>query len=201
MTRFGVIAAGVVVLALPATGTGSLPRSETQTLERYLATMSWPLRASTARAVKISDAIRGAVSPGDPPFLGQVGLYCRRFRAVEETGRILKRGAILGAIPPSALRSTHGALVQTYEDARAGCVRARAVALAVHRAIVALVHNPSIELERARRRGLNELVRFDRTKLEAFKQAVRAWREAVLRYAPTVGVAPPDWLAGLRLGP
>jgi hypothetical protein len=195
---------GVCLVVPPVTTTAAQGHSgsERAALERYLAGMSWPLRAATGRAQRVHDAIRGAVSPGDPPFLGMVAESCRKLRDVENVGRARGVGAILRAVPPRALAATHRALVRTYVDVRAGCNRARVVALAARRALEDLGPNPTEqELSRATKAALEELVRFDRTKLRPFKQAVRVWRVAVQQDAKAVGLEPPDWIGRLQLAP
>jgi hypothetical protein len=191
----------LVTLGLQPTATQARSSSERTALQRYLAAVSWPVRAATLRARRVSGAIANAVSPGDPPFLGQVGAYCRGFRAVEGEARTLGAVGILRAVPPSELRRTHHALADAYTEARAGCVRARAVALALKRALEDLGTKPTAnEIERTRRAPLKRLVRFDRTTLHAFKHAVRAWRLAVLRHASAVGIVPPAWTRALLPG-
>ena len=192
-----VLAAVLVVPALPA---GAAREARGLTFERYLAAMSWPVRASTGRAQSVSDAIKGAVSPGDPPFLGMVAEGCDKFRDVEAVGRRTGVGAILLVVSPPPLAKAHATLARAYSAVRAGCLRARDVALALRRALGRLGINPSDdELARVRGPALKELVDFDRTKLRAFKVAVRAWRAAALRHAAAVGVEPPDWLKSLPL--
>ena len=192
-----VLAAVLVAPALPA---GAAREARGLTFERYLAAMSWPVRASTGRAQSVSDAIKGSVSPGDPPFLGMVAEGCDKFRDVEEVGRTTGVGAMLLVAPPSSLAKAHAILARAYSAARAGCVRARDVALALRRALGRLGINPSEdELARVRGPALRKLVDFDRTKLRPFKGAVRAWRAAALRHAAAVGVKPPDWLKSLRV--
>ena len=74
--------------------------------------------------------------------------------------------------------------------------------VAAKRALEALGRNFSDkQFDRTRGPAVRELARFDRTKLRAFRQAVRSWRAAVLRHATSTGLAPPDWLRSLRLGP
>jgi hypothetical protein len=41
-------------------------------VERYLSSMSWPVRASLLRAEAVSAGIEGWLSAGDPPYLGGI---------------------------------------------------------------------------------------------------------------------------------
>src|SRR5256885_14115004 len=86
-----VVAAVTTLLAAVAArpGTGAAD-PEAGSLRTYLSSMSWPVRASLARAESVSSAIDGFIDPGDPPYLGGIAASCRKLRAVEARGRLLR---------------------------------------------------------------------------------------------------------------
>jgi hypothetical protein len=176
MGRLAVLAALGVALALPAAHAAT-PCTQ---LQRYLASMSWPLRASLPRAQSVSVAIDCAVSLGDPPCWREVAGRCVNLRAVEERGHLLR------VAPPSSLASSHSVLARAYSALREGCVEARKKALAVAAA-------PS---EHETADGRAALRAFARTRIDPFTAAVRSWRAAALRRAATAG-ARAAWLTAL----
>jgi hypothetical protein len=188
----------------PASATTmSADSAERAALAGYLSGMSWPVRAALLRAGKVSAAIHGALTAGDPPFFGGVGLNCRKLRAVEPTGRRLRIGAILKIDPVVKLRRVHARLAASYSGVRVGCVHARLFALAARDASEAFGGTPSTENKRAFEAAIKtaraELSRFEATGLTAFRQGARQWRTAVRAYSRSLGVRSPTWLEGLSL--
>jgi hypothetical protein len=140
--------------------------------------MSWPVRASLARAESVSSAIDGFIDPGDPPYLGGIAASCRKLRAVEARGRLLR------ITPPAHLGVKHRNVAVSYAKLRAGCKTARLTALAVRAA-----------LDRFFMTGAAA-----DTTLRSFRLAVRTWRASVVQYAATLGIPPPVWVKELPEG-
>jgi hypothetical protein len=178
-----------MLAALAAAGTvANGADAKPTSLQRYLSSMSWPVRASVLRARSVSQAIDGWIGHGDPPFLGQIAGRCRNLLAVESRGRLLKVSA-----PPS-LRTSHARLVRAYRATRDGCARVRLTALATRTAIEHEDRNVS---DRATTEARTSLLRFERTALTSFSRAVTAWRSAVLRESRASGLPLPKWLGEL----
>src|SRR5438105_10438773 len=114
------------VAARPGAGAAA---PEAGSLRTYLSSMSWPVRASLARAESVGSAIGGFIDPGDPPYLGGIAASCRKLRAVEARGRLLR------ITPPAPLGAKHSNVAVSYAKLRAGCKTARLTALAVRAAM------------------------------------------------------------------
>ena len=172
--------------------TGSTGRS----LQQYLSSMSWPVRASILRARSVSDRIDGWIADGDPPFLGGIAASCRSLRAVEARGRLLRID------PPQQLGSSHARLMRAYSAARAGCRQARLEALAARAALSRAFRTQSATDRQASDRetlaACTQLRRFAGTTLLAFGRAVATWRSAALSEAQAHGAAA-SWLQELRV--
>jgi hypothetical protein len=183
--RLGLILATTLVAVIggPAAQADIGDRGE---FNRYLAGMSWPLRASLLRAESVSRAIDGVVVYGDPPFLEQVITACEKFRDVEETGPRRGVGAILSIVSPKPVAARHERLSHAYAEARVGCARAERLAATARKTGVPV---------RA------ELRQFDRITLQRFFAVVRAWRSAMLREATALQLPPPRWLQRLSVEP
>jgi hypothetical protein len=184
------------VAATPATGAAD---PQARLLLTYLSSMSWPVRASLGRAESLGSAIDGFVSPGDTPYLGAIAASCRKLRAVEARGRLLRITA------PPRLGAQHRRVAASYSKLRAGCIEVRRTALAVRAArdrfatTGAAADEAALQkIEAAARRSLPQ---FSRTTLRSFTQAVQAWRASVLRNAAILGIAPPAWVKALPSGP
>jgi hypothetical protein len=177
------VACALASPAAAAPAGGAKPAS----LQAYLASMSWPVRASALRTRAATSAIEGWLTQGDPPFLGGVAGNCRSFRAVE----LDDRGGLLQITAPPRLERSHLRIVRTYSAARAACGTVRLAALAfraaderafrTHRAADEIAAD---RLEAVARREL----RLGRTTLESFGPAVRAWRTAASAEADAAGV-------------
>jgi hypothetical protein len=191
--RVLVLAATAALLTVTADPAFARPFS----LQRYLASMSWPVRASVLRAQSASDGIDGWFARGDPPYLGGIARDCRSLRAVERD----PRGRLLKIAAPPRLRTIHLRLVRGYSAARAACGDVRTAALAfraaderaylTHRAADKAVADRAQAVARAEfRRG--------RRTIASFMLTVRAWRSAAFAEADATGV-PAVWLVALRI--
>jgi len=173
---------GLVVFVAALATAGPAPAADARpgvSLQRYLASMSWPVRASILRVETLTGAIDNWVAQGDPPFLGEIAEYCKNFLAVESRGRVLATAA------PQRLRTAHGGLVDAYSAARRDCVHVRLTALATRDA------GRSTTAARA------EFRRFQHTTLRSFSRAVTTWGSALVRELRAAGFAVPGWLLEL----
>src|SRR2546423_7021941 len=128
VTRRSTVAALLAAFAtagLAASGADARPAS----LQRYLSSMSWPMRASFLRARAVTDRIDGWIASGDPPGLGQVALSCRNLRAIES------RAGVLAILAPTSIRRSHARLVRAHFSARSGCTRGRLAARSEERRV------------------------------------------------------------------
>jgi hypothetical protein len=189
-----IVAAAAAFVAAPSPAVaGSKPAS----LQRYLSSMSWPVRASGSRALTLLSGIDGWFSVGDPPYLGQIARGCRSLRAVEAD----PRGELLKITAPPRLRAIHLRLVAAYSQARVGCTKARTAALAARSSGERYFLTKSVEDRRAWNRATaaaRRELRLQRGRLESFVQAVRAWRSVAFGEADASGVRA-VWLGTLRV--
>jgi hypothetical protein len=169
------LAATAAAASAPASADPAAP-----SLEHYLSSMSWPVRASVLRARSATAAIDGWLNIGDPPFLGEIAANCRNLRAVESRGQLLQITA------PPHLQPSHLRLIRAYSQAREGCRQARLTALAVRAG------------RRTAAAGRTRLQLLARTTLRPFPTAVGVWRSAVLDELAAVGAPSPVWLTELR---
>jgi hypothetical protein len=193
----GRVATSLRVAITADAGIYSLRTAETEkaSLNRYLAAMRWPVRASLLRAHAVRVAIEGFIYPGDPPFLREMTNGCRELRAAEV------RHGLLRVASPKRLQGSHRNLVRTYSASRHGCIKASAAARALLAAIDRYYRNPTdankTALEQADRAARTILPQFEHGALQSFVRAVRTWRSAALRYADSLGVPAPGWLKEL----
>jgi hypothetical protein len=169
----------LVLLAALTTFAGTADARASVTLERYLASMSWPMRGSVLRARTLSNAIDDWIAHGEPPYLGGIAENCKHFLAVEPRGRVL------AVVAPARLGRAHGALVQAYSAVRAACTRVRRTAVATR------------DAGRSPTAARAEFRRFQRTTLQSFSRAVAAWGTAFVRELRAAGLAVPGWLIEL----
>jgi hypothetical protein len=187
----------VTAAAIAAAPAAEAAGARATSLQRYLSSMSWPVRASVLRTSAVTTAIDGWLTIGDPPFLGGIAGNCRSFRAVESD----TRGRLLQITAPPHLGESHLRLVRAYSAARAACSDVRLTALAfraaderafrTHRAADKAAAD---RLEAAARTEF----RLGRTTLESFRRAVHAWRTAAFAEADAAGVRA-LWLSSLPL--
>jgi hypothetical protein len=189
-----VLILATALLAVISNPAAQADAGERRGFDRYLAGMSWPLRASVLRAMSASRAIDGVLTYGDPPFLGQVITACEKFRDVEETGRRRGVGAILSIVSPKPIAASHSRLSDAYVEARVRCARAERLAIAALKAGNRSNWTASGGTTAKTRAGLRE---FDRITLRRFFGAVRTWRSAMLREAAALRLQPPRWLRRL----
>ena len=191
--------AGVTVGAMAAAVAPVSGAPARASLRHYLAAMSWPMRASVGRAVPVRDAIGGFITAGDPPYLGGIAFGCRNFRAVEARGHLLRIEA------PTRLGTAHAGLSRAYSTLRAECRKARLTALGVVAASNRFDRTGSATdkaaMERAAAAARRSLGRFRATTLHSFMETARAWRSAVLRYAATLRLPPPEVAEALPVEP
>jgi len=165
-------------------------------LQRYLASMSWPVRASVLRAGSTRGAIDDWLTIGDPPFLGQIAGRCGSFLAIEARGHLLEIRA------PGGLEAHHDRVVGAYTLARRGCAAVRASALAVRSLGERLAVTGSAADKRAwlgaEAAARTRFQQFERLTLASFTEAVRGWRVAVLRASAGSSVRS-AWLSELAL--
>src|SRR3954447_26803022 len=194
-----VAAAATTFVVFPVTTVSAAADPQVGSLRMYLSSMSWPVRASLARAVSVGWDIDGFISPGDPPFLRMVAGNCRNLRDVEARGRLLR------LIAPPQLAANHHSLSASYSTLRARCKEARLTALAVGAARDRFDRTGAVAdkaaWQRADAAARKSLPRFSRTTLRSFTQAVHAWRASVVRYAMTLGIPPPLWVKELQPSP
>jgi hypothetical protein len=165
---------------------------------RYLAGMSWPLRASLLRSKSVSRAIDGVVVYGDPPFFGQIITACEKFREVEETGPRRGVGAILSTVPPKPVAANHAQLSDAYSKARVGCSRAERLAVAALKAGNRSNWSASEDATAPMRAELRE---FNKITLRRLFAVARLWGSAMLREATALQLPPPQWLTLLSVEP
>jgi hypothetical protein len=198
-TPISVAAATPGVASGPASSVTSTADPERASLVRYLSAMSWPVRMSVMRAEGIRAAVAGFISAGDPPYLREVAGRCRKLRAIEAPGGLLRITA------PRSVQRSHHNLSRAYSNLRADCVEARLIALrlavASERYYTTRSPEDKAALERADAAARTLLPRFARTTLRSFVMEVGSWRLALLRYARTLRVPSPRWLTGLQIGP
>src|SRR5262249_40497732 len=169
----------VVTAALLASSVahGAAARRDEVSLQTYLSSMSWPVRASAWRAHYAAEAIDRFVSPGDPPFLGQVAASCRKLGEVEARGHLPR------VSPPAAPAASHRSLVRAYANAVAACKDARLKALAFRDALErywgTTKPKDKAKLHRAEAAAHAALPRYARTALRPFVVSVVTWRLAV----------------------
>jgi hypothetical protein len=170
---------------------------EPASLQKYLASMSWPVRTAVLRVEAETAWINGWIAIGDPPFLGGIAGRCRHLRAIETDAR----GGLLLVSAPARLQRAHLQLSRGYSKVRAECLEARRTALALRtamdRAFVSGSADDELASRRAEASARQSLHRFVRTTLRSFIQTVHTWRLAVLRDVASLGVAPPKWLQEL----
>jgi hypothetical protein len=198
MVRPVFVAALAAAMTAFAPSASARPSSEAESLQRYLSSMSWPMRASLLRANSVTDRIDSWIMADDPPGLGQIALTCRNLRAVEPRSHVLQITA------PPRLAGRHARLIRAYAAARAGCAQARLTALATRTAMERGFTTKSAADKRASDYATavarRDLGRFARGPLHSFVREVLGWRSAALAEVAALGVTPPAWLTELTAG-